>query len=174
VTFTAVGSGGSGSYEFRFSFFNGVAWTLVQNYSSTATWTLPGSTVAGAYNVSVDIRNAGSIVDRDAVAFLGYQVIPQPAPVASVTLFADQATPHTAGTPVTFAAVGSGGSGSYEFRFSFFNGTTWTLVQNYSSTATWTLPGSTVAGAYNVTVDIRNAGSIIDRDAFVFFPYVIQ
>jgi hypothetical protein len=174
VTFTAVGTGGNGSYEFRYNFFNGTTWSQVQDYSSTATWTLPGSTVAGIYNVSVDIRTAGTAVFRDAVAFLGYQVIPQPAPVTSVTLFPDQATPHAAGTPVTFAAVGSGGSGSYEFRYNFFNGTTWSQVQNYSPTATWTLPGTTLAGTYNVSVDIRNAGSIVDRDAVVFFPYVIQ
>ena len=128
----------------------------------------------GTYNVSVDVRNAGSIVDRDTVAFLGYTVIPQPAPVASVTLFADQATPHASGTPVTFAAVGSGGSGSYEFRFNYFNGISWTMVQGYSPTSTWTLPGATPAGSYNVSVDIRNAGSTVDRDTFVFMPYLIQ
>jgi len=174
VTFSAVGSGGSGSYEFRYYLFNGTLWSLVQDYSSTATWTLPGTTAAGTYTVAVDIRNAGSTVDRDTVTYLEYQVVAQPAPATGVTVFTDKATPHNAGTPVTFAAVGSGGSGSYEFRYYLFNGTLWSLVQDYSPTATWTLPGATGAGTYTVAVDIRNAGSTVFRDAVVYVPYVIQ
>ena len=40
----------------------------------------------------------------------------------------DKSSPQVVRTPVTLLAVGSGGSGSYEFRFKFFNGTTWSLV----------------------------------------------
>ena len=175
VTFLAVGSGGSGSYEFRFKFFNGTTWSLVQDYSTTATWTLPGNTVAGTYTVAVDIRNAGSTVNRDAVAYSGFQVIVQPPPpVAGVTVIADQATPHNAGTPVTFTASGIGGSGSYEYRFQLFNGTTWSLVQNYSQLATWTLPATASTGNYTLAVEVRNAGSTVNRDVVVYTPYVIQ
>jgi len=72
--FTASGAGGSGSYEYRFFFYDGATWTMVQNYGIGSSWTLPGSTPAGAYTIAVDVRSAGSAVNRDAVSYLGYVV----------------------------------------------------------------------------------------------------
>ena len=82
-----------------------------------------------------------------------------------------------AGSPssaVPGSASGAGGSGTYEYRFFLFDGTTWTKVQDYSGTAFWTLPGSTPAGGYNIAVDVRSAGSAVDRDAVTYKEYVVQ
>jgi hypothetical protein len=171
TTFVAAGAGGSGFYEYRFSLFNGTSWTMVQNHSTNALWTLPGSTPAGNYIIAVDVRNAGSNVIRDAVTYYPYTLS---TPATGVSVTSDQPSPHPTGTPVLFTAAGAGGSGTYEYRFFLFDGTTWTKVQDYSGNTSWTLPGSTPAGSYNIAVDVRSAGSTVNRDAVTYYGYVVQ
>jgi hypothetical protein len=72
VLFTAEGIGSSG-YEYRFLLYNGVSWSVVQEYGVGSTWSLPASTPEGNYTVSVDVRTSPAVY-RDAVAYLPYQV----------------------------------------------------------------------------------------------------
>jgi len=172
VTFSAAASGGSGTYEYRFLIYDGTTWTLTQNYSASPTfaWNTTGLP-AGNYLVDVDVRNVGSPADRETNFYLSYVLT---SPVASVGVISDQPTPHPVGTPVIFAASGVGGSGKYEYEFNLFNGVSWSLVQQYSGSSFWTLPGSTVAGDYVIGVNVRNAGTSNASDAVIFVPYVVQ
>ena len=172
VTFGAAAAGGSGTYEYRFLIFNGTAWTLVQNYSASPTfaWNTTGLP-AGNYLVDVDVRNIGSPADREANFYLSYTLT---TPVTGLSVISDVPTPHLHGTPVSFAATGSGGSGNYEYEFDFFNGTSWVQVQPYSGTSIWTMPGTIAAGSYTIGVNVRNAGSSNGSDKVVFLPYVVQ
>ena len=165
-------AGGSGTYEYRFYIFNGTAWTLARDYSPSPTlaWNTAGLP-AGNYLLDVDVRNVGAVIDREANSYLPFTLS---APVASLTVISDKPTPHPTGTPVTFAASGTGGSGVYQYEFNFFNGTNWVLVQPFSGTSTWTLPGATIAGSYTIGVNVRNAGSANASDAAVFLPYAVQ
>lgn len=172
VTFGAAASGGSGTYEYRFWVFDGTTWTLGQDYSPLPTfiWNTTGLT-AGNYQLAADVRNVASPAYREAVFYLNYTLT---TPVTSVNVISDQPTPHPAGTPVIFAASGVGGSGTYEYEFSLFNGINWTLVKSYSGTGIWTLPGSTAAGNYVIGVNARNAGATNVSDTVSFVPYVVQ
>jgi cytochrome c peroxidase len=172
ITFTAAGQGGSGTYEYRFWINSGSGYTIVQDYSATATyvWT-PLAT--GAYDILVDVRNAGSTSVRDASTKLFYYQI-MTAGATGVTATPDLASPRTSGTPITFTALGQGGSGTYEYRFWVNSGSGYTIVQDYSAAATfvWT-PLAT--GAYDILVDVRNAGSTSLREASTkIFFYQIQ
>jgi hypothetical protein len=81
-----------------------------------------------------------------------------------VTLSANPVDTQTAGLPVAFTAVGSGGSGTYEYRFWRESGGVWTVVQDYSASDTWNWTNP-AAGSYQVSVWARSAGSTADLEA---------
>lgn len=162
ITFTAAASGGSGPYEYRFWVNFGAGFLIAQNYSTANTfvWT---PTVAGNYDIMVDVRNVGTTVLRDTFTKLFLYAI-QPAVATGVSITPNLASPQASGTPVTFTAAGTGGSGKYEYRFWLNSGTGFVLAQNYSTLPTWTwIPSAT--GAYDILVDVRSQGSSAVRDA---------
>ena len=68
-------------------------------------------------------------------------------------------------TPVTWTASATGGTGPYTYRFFVWNGASWTVGQDWSSSRTfvWIPPA---AGSYQFQVWIRNAGSGATYDAW--------
>ncbi len=172
VTFTATGSGGTGSYEYAFQILDGT-WKTAQAYSTSATWTwdTTGLPIA-SYSVRALIRNQGSGADSEDTASLAYSITAQPKP--TVQLAASLPSPQLTGAKITFTATGSGGSGSYQYQFKVFDGGAWQVVQDYSSTATWTwdTAGKT-ATTYPVNVLIRNAGSTAASEGTAVINYVL-
>ena len=166
VLFTALGSGGSGSYEYQFWRLIGSVWTEVRPYSTTPTWTWDTTGAAsGTHYVTVYVRNAGSTADVEAYQQVSYVIASSGA--TGVTLDASPTVPPVAGTPVLFTALGSGGSGSYEYQFWRLIGSVWTEVRPYSTTPTWTWDTTGAAsGTHYVTVYVRNAGSTADVEAY--------
>jgi len=160
VTFTATGSGSSG-YQYRFWFFNGATWSVVQNWSGAATWVLSSATPPGSYLVSAQVRTTVASTGDAASANLPFQV--RPLAATGVTLTADLPSPQSTGTAVVFTAAGQGSSG-YQYRFWFLGAGGWTVVQDYSTTATWTLPGTTAPGNYQVGVQVRTS-NLVGADA---------
>jgi len=167
VTFTAAGEG-SGNYDYRFHLFNGISWSMVQDYGNGNVWTLPAATPVGIYVVAVDVRTS-SAVDRDTVAYYNYEITTGPA--TSVDLTPSQPSPHTAGTDVIFTASGNGSS-NYDYRFWLYDGLLWSMMQNYGIGDSWTLPASTPPGDYVIAVDVRTS-SAVDRDEVTYLPYKV-
>ena len=125
VVFTARGSGGSGSYEYKFwergPGTNG-AWVIVQNFSSSDAFTWDSTGKAGTTEIGVWVRNAGSDVDEYNYARVDIDTFTiqtaSAAPMPSyVQLSSNLISPQTEGQQVVFTARGSGGSGSYEYKF---------------------------------------------------------
>ncbi len=178
VTFVAAASGGSGNYEYRFWRKIGAAWTVAQNYSPTATWTWNTTGVpVGSYPIQVDARNVGSTTATfEAAKAITYTLVAPAAPASAVTLASTLASPQTAGASITFVAAGSGGSGNYEYRFWRKTGAVWSVVQNYSTTATWTWNTTgAIPGLYGIQVDVRNVGSTASpSEAAKSIVYTIQ
>lgn len=116
----------------------------------------------------------GTNVSKNAPAQpVVFQVTPGPAPATGVTVTPNQPSPHTAATAVIFTATGQG-SANYDYRFWLFNGTSWTVVQDYSNGTAWTMPASTPVGSYVVAVDVRTDPAVY-RDAVAYLSYeVIQ
>ncbi len=165
VVFTAAGSGGSGIYEYRFyDSVNGGAFTVVQNYSTTPTWTL-NTSVTGKHQIIVHVRVVGSTANYEQQASIIYSItVAPPPPATGVTLTADKVSPQIVNTPVVFTAAGSGGSGSYEYQFfDSVNNGAFTVVQNYSTTPTWTL-NSSVTGKHQIIVHVRVVGSTVNYE----------
>jgi hypothetical protein len=177
VTFTASASGGSGTYEYQFWFHNGTSWSMVKDFSvpgDSWTWNTTGQP-AGTYQVTVYARNAGSTSLAEAT--FGPLPYALGSPATGVTLAASPASPAAVGDNVVFTASASGGSGTYEYQYWFFNGTTWSMVKDFGvpgNVWTWNTTGQP-AGTYQVTVYARNAGSTSLAEAiFGPFPYVLQ
>ena len=84
--------------------------------------------------------NAGTMSGGAAVT-----AVPQPPnPVSSVQLSPDKAAPQLTGTPITFTASASGGVTPYQYKWWLWNGTSWSLLQDWtaSATFTWTPPAA--------------------------------
>jgi len=175
VTFIAAATGGSGTYEYKFWLFNGTSWSMVQDYSTVPFWTWSTSGLtAGAYTIAVDARNAGTLIPRDTVGYVGFSLnAPALTPFTSVTVTPSIASPGTA--PVNFQATGVGGAGTPEYSFWLYNAATsiWSEVQPYSTVGTWQLSAGTVAGDYVVAVNVRNQGTPVNFDAVTYFPYTV-
>src|SRR5262249_29211930 len=120
ITWRASATGGpSGSYLYRFWRLKvGVGWTLAQDYSTYDTYTrIPQASDVGPYLIQVWVKSASSGELFDGWAS-GTEIRVLPAPPPRLTsLTSDVPLPPLAGTPVTWTAVSSGGSGSYTYRF---------------------------------------------------------
>ena len=84
--------------------------------------------------------NAGTMSGGAAVT-----AVPQPPnPVSSVQLSPDKAAPQLTGTPITFTASASGGVTPYQYKWWLFDGSSWSLLQDWtaSATFTWTPPAA--------------------------------
>ena len=163
VFVTASAGGGSGSYEYRFWLFTGGVWTIVQDYTTAPTWTWTNPAV-GSYQITVWARSVGSTADEAFGTAMSYTINPIPNPATGVTLSALPVDTQTAGQPVVFTGTGSGGTGTYEYRFWLNSGGVWTVVQDYSSSNQWTWTNP-AAGSYQVSVWARSAGSTADSEA---------
>ena len=179
VTFTAVASGGSGTYEYQFYLWDGTSWTLMKDYTvpgNTWTWDTAGYAVRDYY-VLAYARSAGSTVALDVQGITGYTLI-STAPATGVTFTPppSPASPQAPGAQVTFTAAASGGSGTYEYQFYLWDGTSWSLMKDYTvpgNTWTWNTAGYAVR-TYYVLVYARSAGSTVALDTQTMTGYVLQ
>jgi len=95
------------------------------------------------------------------------------AAASGVTLTPSKPSPQGLGSPIVFTASGSGSTAAYEYRFSLGVTGTNTIIQDYSTVSTWTMPASTQAGSYTITVDVRDSGSSATPNATNSIAYVI-
>ena len=164
VTWTATAAGGTAPYTYKFYVFNGTSWSVGQDWSSSNTWTwVPPA--QGTYTVQVWARNAGSGAQYDAWLGSAPFVAGAPEPLRMTNLVANRSFPINAGTTVNWSAGAVGGTGPYTYRFWVYNGSTWTIGQDWSAASTfvWTPP---VGGQYTIQVWVRNAGSSATFDTW--------
>jgi hypothetical protein len=162
ITFNAVASGGLAPYQFKWWVYDGTAWKVAQNWTSSATlnWR---PTAAGDYMVAVWARNNGVTVEASQAMGQAFYTItnagtvPPPAPLAISALTSNTTSPSILGTTVTFSAAATGGVAPYQFKWWVFDGSNWRIAQDWGSSATFTWR-PTVAGSYLISVWARNNG----------------
>ncbi len=169
VTWTAVAAGGMPPLQYQFwRFRTGSGWSMVRDYSpsNTFTWT-PTAADVGRYALQVWVRSTGSTAAYDAWAGTTYFDIITP-PVIVTSLTASVPLPTIVGTPITWTATASGGTGPLEYQFwRFKQATGWVIVQPFSSanTFSWT-PSASDVGTYVIQVWVRQIGSVATYDAW--------
>ena len=118
-------------YQFKWWVWNGSAWSVGQDWNASPTfgWT---PQAVGAYEVHAWVRNNGVTADTwQAWGRLAYTVTTAPLPtVTNVT--ATPLSPQVAGTPITVTATATGGVGSYQFKWWVWNGSAWSVGQDWN------------------------------------------
>ena len=164
MTWTAVGSGGTGPYTYQFWVFNGTTWNIGQDWSASPTWTWVPAAPA-TYMFQVWVRNADSTATYDAYRSAGPFTISSAAPLAVTAFAITSALPVHAGAPAIVSAAAAGGNGPYTYQFWVFNGSSWSIGQSWSASNkfTWT---PSAPGPYSMQVWVRNTGSGNAWDAY--------
>jgi hypothetical protein len=168
ITFTAGVSGGIAPLQYKWFIFDGSAWTVTQNWSTSPTFAWTPAIASSAYRVGVWIRNANSNVDGYANAnsngSIPYAITAQPGAVTVTGLTSNLASPQMAGTAITFTASATGGTPplQYKWRLSTNGGTSYSTLQDWSTNPTlvWT-PASPIADA-RINVWARGSGVTAD------------
>jgi N-acetylmuramoyl-L-alanine amidase len=167
VTFTATATGGSTPYQFKWLVYDGTTWTVRQNWTTSNSYTWTPTAASAAYRVAVWARNAGSTADtydNGALLDVPFAIAPA-APSGAILLTAitpNRVSPMPSGTLVTFTATATGGSGAYQYKWWLFDGTSWSMAQDWSSSNAFTWTASSYGGTYRVGLWVRNASSTND------------
>jgi cell wall-associated protease len=173
VTFTAIATGGTAPYQYKWWVHDGTDWVVRRDWSTSNTWTWTPTVANALYRVSVWVRNAGSSADAyDNAASNGSIAFPitsgtsSPPPSTGGTLILNgistsRPSPSPARTPVTFTASISGGVGPQQYKWFVYDGATWWAQTGWSTSNTWTW-APPEAFSYRVAVWVRNAGSTAD------------
>ena len=180
VMWSAAASGGIAPYQYQWSLYQAGNWTALP-WTDAATWSWT-PTVAGDYQVRVAVRSAGNTsttgelsrsmsytvnapaVSVDApVVSVDAPVVSVDAPVVSdVTLKPNLAPPQPPGTTVVWSASASGSVGPLHYRWWLFDGTTWTPMTPWTTSATWPWTPKTPGDGYIVQVQVRRATQATD------------
>jgi FtsP/CotA-like multicopper oxidase with cupredoxin domain len=162
ITFAAAATGGVAPIQFKWFLYDGSTWTVLQEWSTTATFVWTPATANGLYSLQAWARNAGNEADR-AEQFAGASFPILPSGVSAVSVTADQTAPQAPGTSITFTAAAIGGVAPIQFKWYLYDGSTWTVLQDWSATATLVWTPATANGLYSLQVWARGAGNEADR-----------
>lgn len=167
IKLTAIGTGGTMPYSFRFWVQPwGGDWQLLRDWTPAAVhnWT---PTVPGGYSVWVQGRSVGSTA-TEVQTGINFEITMGSGGgggggggtvMTEVTLVGVPTSPQPVGTPILWKAIGSGGTAPYMFRFWLQPwGGAWQVVQDWSPADSFAwLP--TMSGGYNAAVEARSAGA---------------
>ena len=109
-----------------------------------------------------------SSAEFDAWRSFGPMTVGVPAALTVTVLTPNLTSPVPAGMPVTWTAKASGGTTPYTYKFFVWDGSSWTLGQDWSPVNIWTWSPPT-AGTYSFQVWARNARSSAESDAWRSF-----
>jgi spore germination protein YaaH len=159
VTFTStVACQGTPEYRYWVQPPGG-AWTIAQDYSPAATFKWDTSHLAyGDYNIGIHVRTTGTTVPYESVQSVLYSL----RSCISTALTTDKASPQPTGTQVVLSGAATcDGANQYRFMIqspaSTWSVGSWSVVQDFASTATFTWVGSGAGGTYNLEVDAKSA-----------------
>jgi hypothetical protein len=167
MTWTATAIGGGPPLQYKFVLLRkatNTTTTVQDGPSNVLVWTPQFS---GNYTLQVWVRSTNSQAPYEALAGSGLFTV-MPGPVQITAFSADTAFPAPVGTPITWTAAATGGSGNLEYQFWRSGPSTnvWTLVQTYSALSTFTWqPTAGEEGTYAVQVRVRSVGSGVAMQA---------
>jgi Fibronectin type III domain len=159
VNWSASSTGGVTPYQYQWSVYKAGSWSLgAWSTSNKWSWTPPAA--GSDYQVKVAVRSSGNTNTNGELSQSQPFVISAP-PVASATLTASLSSPQPPNTAIVWSARGTGGATPYQYKWWLSDGSTWTAITDWTSSATWYW-SPTVDNKYLVRVWIRSAGNLND------------
>lgn len=176
VQWTADVPDKTASFEYQFWLYDrGTGtWSKARSYSTskTFTWT---PTAVGTYAFQVWARQVGSTADYDVWRSTDYlEVVSSPAKLISLT--PSVSLPGKVGSPITWTAVGSGGTAApLQYKFYLYSESTgWRLLRDWGTTNTYTwTPASGDVGQNALQVWIKSAGSAETYESWIGSGYFV-
>lgn len=166
VTFTAKATGGVEKL-YKFHLFDGKKWTVLRDYSSSESLTWKAT--PGNNKVVVHVKEKGSKNEYDAYTYIWYTV--KDNPVRAISLTSNVTSPQLEGTDVTFTANATGGVEKL-YKFHVFDGKTWRVLRDYSTSNSLTWKPS--AGQYKVVVHVKDRDSSKEYDSYTYTMFTVN
>jgi hypothetical protein len=128
------------------------------NATGTANWTVNSVPLQSGSNViTITARDAAGNATTKALT------VDFSAPLALTNLTANMTAPQIVGTPITFTATAANGTAPYSYKwFVSPDGVTWTILQNWSASNTYTWTPTVANSAFRVGVWVRSANNTAD------------
>jgi alpha-tubulin suppressor-like RCC1 family protein len=161
VTLNASSSScGSPQYEFWMLTPGSSSWSILQPYSSSASFNWTSDATPGEYFLQVWVKDAtSSTTTYDTYSIESYTIV-VPQNCTNATLTAMQGSPQAVGTAITLNAGSSTcASPLYEFWMLAPGSSTYVILQSYSSSASVTWTSDTTVGDYILEVWVKDANS---------------
>jgi len=173
VTITGVATGCANA-QYRFWELDpGSRWSMVQDYSASATYRWRSPSLAGSYRLEVDARNAGESVPYDVVAN-STNMLKSANSCSTAALTPSPGPPSPAGVSVTLTGS-STGCAAPRYRFWVRDpGSRWSMVQDYGATATYRWTQTHHVGTYALEVDVRDATENTAYDVVAGLSFVVD
>jgi subtilisin family serine protease len=139
VTFTAEATGGTTPRQYRFSVWDGAAWTVITPWDTSTVFTWTPVIANANYKVQVQVRSQWNTGTPEKTTVL---LFPIRAHATSATLTPSLTAPQAPGTAITWTASAAGGEGPYQFRFLSWINFAWVEQRAWSTSNTfaWTPP----------------------------------
>src|SRR5207253_306975 len=142
--------------------WNGTAWNIVQDWSGSATFVWTPTVANPNYQVIAWVRSAGNTVDTfESYKQLAFAINPS-APATLTGITTDKTAQQRPGLTITFTASAIAARGSSDLKWWLWNGTAWSIVQDWSASATFVWRPTTPNAAYQVIAWVRSAGNTAD------------
>src|SRR5439155_643714 len=162
ITLTATATGGAAPYSYKWWQFDGTAWTVLQDWDSSASVVWRSAKISADAQISVWVRSTGNLTDTYESYKLTSFAITPPPPATISTVTADKSAPQPPGTTVTFTATASGGKPPYQFKWWVYDGTMWTMAQDWSASPTFAWTPSVANAADQLSTWVRSSGNLTD------------
>jgi hypothetical protein len=174
ITITATAMGGTAPYQFKWLIASGEDWSVARDWSMSSKYVWIPTAANANYRVMVWVRSAASRIDAAegprAVSSIPFAITPG---VAVTRLKANKSAPRFPGSQIVFTAAASGAT-SYKYKWWVFNGATWAIAQEWSSTNTFIWRPTAANANYQVLVRARDNSSPSRASAGTAIPFPIQ
>jgi hypothetical protein len=128
------------------------------NATGTSSWSVNSVPLQTGSNViTITARDAAGNASTKSLT------VDYSAPLALTNLTANLTAPQVVGTPITFIATAANGIAPYSYKwFVSPDGVTWTILQNWSASNTYTWTPTVANSAFRVGVWVRSANNTTD------------
>lgn len=151
IKLAATASGGKGTLKYRFSVVGNGTYKIIRDYSetNTATWT---PDVPGYTRILVTVKDEAGV---ESTKEMDYTVSSAAEELKANSLTTDKKSPQDVGTEIVLIGDACGGYGDLQYEFVATNGSSKTVIQQYSSdsSTTW-IPK--LEGSYNLSMKVRD------------------